>query len=186
MTNQIEEVSNEFKKHAAAFNLASIMSQMTTEIKNRLNEHFKNESSAEEMIKPLEEQVSELKLTLGEHQTAIMNLTSTDDNLEKKIRGLQKKTKTELDERVGKVKAELVMLQTNFKIQEERMLAVETKQPVEPRIAAVRQTSISPEPEKGKKTTADGPYATIGDITKKIHALKKAFRALEDHALAAD
>jgi chromosome segregation ATPase len=88
MTNQIEEVSNEFKKHASAFNLASIMSQMTTEIKNRLKEHFKNESSAEEMIKPLEEQVSELKLTIAEHQTAIMNLTSTDDNLEKKIRGL--------------------------------------------------------------------------------------------------
>jgi len=33
--------------------------------------------------------------------------------LEKKLRGLQKKARTELDDRVGKLKAELSLMQSN-------------------------------------------------------------------------
>lgn len=52
---------------------------------------------------------------------------------------------------------------------------------------AVRQTSPSPEMDSVKaKKTGESPYATIGDITKKVHALKKAFKAIEDHTLTAE
>jgi hypothetical protein len=78
------------------------------------------------------------------------------------------------------------MFHTNFKIQEERLTAIETK-PIEQKAFAVRQTSPSPENNSPKgKAVAEGPYATIGDMTKKIHALKKAFKAIEDHTLASE
>ena len=80
------------------------------------------------------------------------------------------------------------MMQNNFKIQEERLFAIETK-PVEQKVMAIRQTSPSPDVDSVKakgKLVNEGPYGTIGDITKKIHALKKAFKAIEDHALATE
>ena len=86
--------------------------------------------------------------------------------MEKKLRGLQKKARTELDDRVGKLKAELSLMQSNFQIQEEKLQAVDAK---------VMSKPDHPEANSSVKVEAD-----LSEVEKKIHALKKGYKSLKD------